>query len=73
VPFETGVGIPMLRIGAAVLSGRANREFQAIRGGICLAAYRDMLKLLGSIAIGRLLGFGVVGILVIYLILRMLG
>jgi hypothetical protein len=31
-----------------------------------------MLRLLGSIAIGRLLGFGVVGILVIYLILRML-
>jgi hypothetical protein len=31
-----------------------------------------MLRLLGSIAIGRLLGFGIVGILVIYLILRML-
>jgi hypothetical protein len=31
-----------------------------------------MLRLLGSIAIGRLLGFGIVGIIVIYLILRML-
>jgi len=31
-----------------------------------------MLKLLGSIAIGRLLGFGVVGIIVIYVILSML-
>jgi hypothetical protein len=31
-----------------------------------------MLKLLGSIAIGRLLGFGVVGIIVIYLLVRML-
>jgi hypothetical protein len=31
-----------------------------------------MLKLLGSIAIGRLLGFGLVGIIVIYLLVRML-
>ena len=31
-----------------------------------------MLKLLGSIAIGRLLGFGVLGIVVIYLLLTML-
>ena len=31
-----------------------------------------MLKLLGSIAIGRLLGFGVLGIIVIYLLLTML-
>jgi hypothetical protein len=31
-----------------------------------------MLRLLGSIAIGRLLGFGIVGIIVIYLLLRML-
>jgi hypothetical protein len=31
-----------------------------------------MLKLLGSIAIGRLLGFGIVGIIVIYLLMRML-
>jgi len=31
-----------------------------------------MLKLLGSIAIGRLLGFGLVGIIVIYLLMRML-
>ena len=40
--------------------------------GIHLAASRGMLKLLGSIAIGRLLGFGVVGIIVIYLLMRML-
>jgi hypothetical protein len=31
-----------------------------------------MLKLLGSIAIARLLGFGLVGFIVIYLILSML-
>jgi hypothetical protein len=31
-----------------------------------------MLKLLGSIAIGRLLGFGIVGILVIYALLTLL-
>jgi len=31
-----------------------------------------MLKLLGSIAIGKLLGFGVVGIIVIYLLLSVL-
>lgn len=31
-----------------------------------------MLKLLGSIAIGRLLGFGIVGIIIIYAILSLL-
>lgn len=31
-----------------------------------------MLKLLGSIAIGRLLGFGVVGIIVIYILMSVL-
>lgn len=31
-----------------------------------------MLKLLGSIAIGRLLGFGIIGIIVIYIILSVL-
>ncbi len=31
-----------------------------------------MLKLLGSIAIGRMLGFGVVGIIVIYVLLKMM-
>ncbi len=44
----------------------------ATLSGIYLAQNPDMLKLLGSIAIGRLLGFGVVGIIVIYLLLRML-
>ena len=32
----------------------------------------DMLKLLGSIAIARLLGFGIVGFIVIYLLLTLL-
>jgi hypothetical protein len=31
-----------------------------------------MLKLLGSIAIARLLGFGIVGFIVIYLLLTLL-
>ena len=31
-----------------------------------------MLKLLGSIAIARLLGFGILGFIVIYLLLTML-
>jgi hypothetical protein len=40
--------------------------------GIQLAVSPGMLKLLGSIAIGRLLGFGLIGIIVIYVLLSML-
>ena len=40
--------------------------------GIAVASRTGMLKLLGSIALARLLGFGIVGFLVIYLLLSLL-
>jgi hypothetical protein len=42
------------------------------RPGIQVAHYARMLKLVGSYAIAKLLGFGVVGAIVIYVILSML-
>jgi hypothetical protein len=40
--------------------------------GIEVAPSRGMLKLIGSYAIAKLLGFGIVGAIVIYLLLTML-
>ena len=40
--------------------------------GIPLAGTRGMLKLIGSYALAKLLGFGIVGAIVIYLLLSLL-
>lgn len=40
--------------------------------GICVASANRMLKLIGSYAIAKLLGFGLFGALVIYVIISVL-
>jgi hypothetical protein len=49
-----------------------SRAFDQAGVGIAVASVHGMLKLLGSIALARLLGFGIVGFLVIYLLLTLL-
>lgn len=44
----------------------------AIRFGIAVAAEFRMLKLIGSYALAKLLGFGLVGAIVIYALLSLL-
>jgi hypothetical protein len=61
----------VLRIGQVLPNSQGNLEILRPLGGIYLAPNLGMLRLLGSIAIGRLLGFGIVGIIVIYLLLRL--
>jgi hypothetical protein len=40
--------------------------------GIQVAAVPDMLKLVGSYVLAKLLGFGIIGAIVIYLLLSLL-
>ena len=51
---------------------RIDSYARAGRNGIAVAFRTGMLKLLGSIALARLLGFGILGFLVIYLLLSLL-
>ena len=48
------------------------RELVDNAGGIRVARSPPMLKLVGSYVLARLLGFGIVGAIVIYLLLTML-
>jgi hypothetical protein len=61
----------VLRIAHVLPNSQGDPAIQRPRRGIYLAPNLGMLRLLGSIAIGRLLGFGIVGIIVIYLLLRL--
>ena len=52
-------------------SGSTRLVYPNLRGGIDVAAEFCMLKLLGSYALAKLLGFGLVGAIVIYALLSL--
>jgi hypothetical protein len=53
--------------------GSGGSRHPAYKLASALRLQAAMLKLLGSIALARLLGFGIIGFLVIYLLLSLLG
>lgn len=57
--------MPLAAAGVCSGSGRTG-------SGIAVATGSRMLKMLGSYALARLLGFGIVGAIVIYLLLSLL-